>query len=256
MPPIGKILSFDTFPFLCRLVACALLAMALTNIGFPPTENIGTTALTLLIFSIFFLLLPIAKKISIGKLISFEREVEKIAGEVKEFKSETREFLGVYSSMLNTISNTVQQTVNVHYPNPEEARQAKEDLEAAIETPDEPGAIEDDVSAFIAQAGGDYNFALAKLRMELEQNLRNILGKRTITPDPTKMVEKFLSARQLFRELTISHQKYMHMRSSFDYILKICNAAIHGQQVSEPHAHEAIYMGLQIIDELKKDAKL
>lgn len=256
MSSIEKILSFDIFPFLCRLVGCALLAMALTNIGFPPAKNIGTTALTLLIFSIFFLLLPIAKKISIGKLLSFEREVEKISGEVKEFKSETREFLSVYSSMLNTISNTVQQTVNVHYPNLEEARRAKEDLEAAIETPSETETIEDEVSAFVAQAGGDYNFALAKLRMELEQNLRNILGKRLNTPDPTKMVEKFLSASQLFRELTTRHPKYLNMRSSFDYILKICNAAIHAQQVSEPHAHEAIYMGLQIIDELKKDAEL
>jgi hypothetical protein len=42
------------------------------------------------------------------------------------------------------------------------------------------------------------------------------------------------------------------MGSSFDYVLKVCNAAVHGQRISEGHAHEALYMGLRMLDELRK----
>ena len=40
------------------------------------------------------------------------------------------------------------------------------------------------------------------------------------------------------------------MRSSFDYFLKVGNAAIHGQTVPENYAAEALHMGLQILKEL------
>jgi hypothetical protein len=34
--------------------------------------------------------------------------------------------------------------------------------------------------------------------------------------------------------------------------MQICNAAIHGQWVPEGHAHEALYMGLRMLEELRK----
>lgn len=82
--------------------------------------------------------------------------------------------------------------------------------------------------------------------------MRVILGKRTETSDPTEMKSKFMSARQLCKELTILYPNYEGMHSSFDYVLKICNAAIHGQQISNGHAHEALYMGLQMLKELER----
>ena len=42
------------------------------------------------------------------------------------------------------------------------------------------------------------------------------------------------------------------MYDSFDYVLKVCNAAIHGQNVSDGYAQKALQMGFRILDELKK----
>lgn len=215
----------------------------------------NSSAITLLIFSTFFFLLPVAKKISLGKLLSFEREVEKVRSEVSEFKTETREFLGVYSNMITAISNTVNQTVNVHLPGQAEADQAKEDLNSTIDTPGESSSIEESVYSFINESGGDFNFALARLRMEIERALREALGKRTVTADPNNMKGKFFSARQLFKQFTDTYPKYKNMHSSFDYILKVCNAAIHGQQITEGYAHEAIYMGIKMLEEIRSVAE-
>jgi hypothetical protein len=42
------------------------------------------------------------------------------------------------------------------------------------------------------------------------------------------------------------------MRSSFDYILTICNAGAHGQKVPERQAHEALSMGIKMLEQLKE----
>jgi hypothetical protein len=168
---------------------------------------------------------------------------------VKEFKTETREFLNVYSNMITAISNTVNQTVNVHLPGKAEADVAKEELNSTLKDKSEPSSIEEEVESFLIQSGNDINFALARLRMEIERKLREILGKRTTTADPNNMKGKFLSARSLFNEFTNLYPKYEGMHSSFDYILKVCNAAIHGQKIYDGHGHEALYMGVKMLKE-------
>ena len=111
--------------------------------------------------------------------------------------------------------------------------------------------MDEEVEHYLASEGYDINFALAKLRMDIERELRRVLEKRLTTQDPTNIKGKFLSARSLFREFTKQYPEYKGMYGSFDYILKICNAAIHGQNISQGHAQEAFYMGLKILDELK-----
>jgi len=252
MEILKKILSFDIFPFICRLISAALFSGAIYIVGFPPNESIGSTSSTFLVLSIFFLLLPIANKISLGKIITFERQVDQVKSEIKEFKTETREFLSVYSNMITAISNTMNQTINVNLPGQEEAEKAKEDLDSTIEDPEETSSLEDEVYNFIFQAGNDINFALAKLRMDLERTLRELVGKEFIASDIDNSKGKFMSARQLFRKFTAQYPKYDDMHGSFDYILKICNAGIHGQNVSEKYAHEAIFMGIKMIKEINK----
>lgn len=255
MDILKKILLFDVFPFLCRLIGSGLLVVGLYGIGFPPKNEIGSTPAFLLVLSLFFILLPLAKKISLGKLLTFEKEIEKVKTDVTEFKSETREILNVYSNTITAISSTMNQTVNVHLPGREQVQEAKEELKSTIQSDSAESNLEDELSDYIRASGNDLNFALARLRMDLEKSMRSILGKRTSTADPTAMQSKFMSARQLFKELTNRYPNYQGMRSSYDYILKICNAVIHGQQVSNGHAEEALYMGLQMLKELERVQK-
>lgn len=245
-----KIAFFDVLPFLCRLLGMSFLLAAVCGIGFPPSSEVSNAVWGEALIGTFFLLLPAAKKISLGKLITFEREVEKIKEEVVETRAQMASFLGVYSTMLATISNTVKQTVNVYHPVFDERQKAK----AAIDEVQNPHAVlnvEDKVAAYVESSGGDYNFALARIRMDLERTLRNNLGKRTTTPDPTQMRDRFVSAGQLFRSFLSAHPELEQLRSSFDYVLKICNAAIHGQTIEDNYAKEAIYMGLSLLTEIK-----
>ncbi|MGE4296124.1 MAG: hypothetical protein AB7E49_10520 [Campylobacterales bacterium] len=255
MGKLKAIILFDIFPFLCRLVGVGLFLMGLYGIGFPPKEDIGTASLTLLVLAIFILLLPMAKKISLGKFLTFEKEISQVKSEVAEFKEETRQFLNVYSNMITAISNTVNQTVNVHLPGKEQVQEAKEELNSTLKDQKSPEEMEDELEAYLNQSGNDPNFALARLRMELEKSLREILGKRTQTADPLSMKSKYMSARQLFREFVNQYPEYQGLHSSFDYILKVCNAAIHGQKISEGHAHEAIYMGIKMLKEFERAGK-
>ncbi len=246
-----KVCLFDIFPFLCRFIAIVLFLLGLSTFDFPLKNNIGSTSLSLFLFSVFFLLLPIAKKISLGKLFTFEREIDKVKNEVTDFKHETREFLNIYSSMITAISNTVNQTVNVNLPGQAETKEVKEELESTLSSKSEPATIEGEINNYINQSSNDLNYALARLRMDIERVLREILGKRIATPDPNAMKGKFLSARQLFREFINQYPQYKGMGNSFDYILKVCNAAIHGQKIVDGHGHEALYMGIKMLKEFE-----
>lgn len=252
MDAIKKIALFDVLPFVCHFIAIVLLCASAYTVGFPPASDVSSSAWAEAIVGTFFLLLPAAKKISLGKLITFEREVEKIKEEVNETREQMTNFLGVYSNMLATISNTMKQTVNLTFhPGWEERKKAQEAI-SEVQDQAPPGANEEDaVEAFISASGGDYNFALAKIRMELERALRDYLGKRTSTPEPTQMRDRLMSAAQLFRLFVQTNQNLARLQNSFEYVLKICNAAIHGQLVDEGYAKEAIHMGLSLIQEIK-----
>ena len=221
-----------------------------SHVGFPPEKEITTTSTTYLILFIFFLLLPLAKKLKLGKLLEYEAKVEEIKNGVKEFKEETRQMLLMQNSLINAVSNTVNQSINITLPGPGEIKEARETLDETIEDSEASESIEDEIENFLASEGSDLNFALAKLRMQLERELRRILGKRTTTEDPLNMKNQFLSARSLFKMFVNEYPKYSGMHSSFDFILKVCNAGIHGQNVPQKYAHEALYMGLKMLKEL------
>ena len=221
-------------------------------VGFPPEKELNSSSITYLIISIFFFLLPLAKKLKLGKLLEYEAKVNEIKNEVKEFKEETRQILSMQNTLINTVSNTLSQSININLPGYGEIEEAKEELDSTIKEPTPQDQLEAEIDNFLASEGSDLNFALAKLRMDIEKELRRILSKRIDMKDPTKMKGNFLSVRSLFREFTNEFPEYKGMYSSFDYILKICNAAIHGQNISQGHAHEALQMGFKMLDELKK----
>ena len=221
-------------------------------VGFPPEKDLKPSSLTYLILSIFFLLIPLAKKIKLGKLLEYEAKVSELKTEVKEFKEETRQLLMMQNTLINTVSNTMNQNINITLPGKNEIQEVKEELNSTLKEPTPQESLDEEIEDYLASEGSDINFALAKLRMDIEKELRRILEKRLTTEEPIKIKIKFLSARSLFREFTKQYPEYQGMYGSFDYILKICNAAIHGQNISQGYAQEAFYMGLKMLDELKR----
>jgi len=244
-------LCVDLLRLLSLLLAGYFLYVFHRIVGFPPEKDLTTTSITYLLLFILFLLLPLSKKIKLGKLFEFEAKVNEIKSEVKEFKEETRQLITMQNTLINTVSNTISQSVNITLPSQNEIQEAKEELNSTIRNPPAPDKLEEEIEELLASEGSDLNFALAKLRMEIERELRRILQKRVEVAEPNKMKGRFLSARSLFREFISLYPEYKGMYGSFDYVLKVCNAAVHGQIIPPGHAQEALQMGLKMLDELK-----
>lgn len=220
--------------------------------GFPPEKELNSSSLIYLMISVFFFLLPLAKSLKLGKLLEYEAKIAEIKSEVKEFKDETRQLLLMQNTLISTVSNTISQNINITLPGYGEIEDAKKELDSTITEPISQHQLEAEIAEYLASEGSDLNFALAKLRIDMERELRRILIKRLDTEDPTKMKGKFLSIRSLFHEFIKLYPQYTGMRTSFDYVLNICNAAVHGQKISRDYSHEAMQMGFKILDELKK----
>lgn len=91
--------------------------------------------------------------------------------------------------------------------------------------------------------------------MDIESELRRILGEITPAKDVEAMQRRAVAARPMFRKLASFVPKYQYLRRSFDYVLEVCNAEIHGQIISQSDTIETIGMGLQILRDLKSEAK-
>lgn len=248
---ISKLSGANVFPTLCYLLAAYFLYAFCVLIGVPPSKPLDGTSGSYLALALFLFMLPEAKKLKFGQLFEYEARVKEIKEEVKHFKDETRSTLAAYTTLVSAISNTVSQTINVNLPGRNEATQAKEDLDTTLKTKAGKSEIEEEIEQFLASEGNDLNYALAKLRMQLERELRRILDKHpkvSLTPSEST---KFLSARSLFLQFVRQFPSYEGIEGSFDYVLKICNAAIHGQYIPESYAHEALSMGFRMLAELK-----
>jgi hypothetical protein len=248
---IKKLTETNVFPILCYLLAAYFFYAFCNVIGVPPNKPLDSSSGSYLALALFLFMLPEAKKLKFGQLFEYEARVKEIKEDVKQFKEETRSALTAYTNLVSAISNTVSQTINVNLPSRSETTQAKEDLDTTLKTNTKKPELEDQIEEFLASEGNDLNYALAKLRMQLEKELRRILDKESsslLSPDRNI---KFLSTRSLFLQFVKQHPDYQGIEGSFDYVLKICNAAIHGQFIPENYAHEALSMGFRMLTELK-----
>ena len=247
MNRITSFLRANFSSFLSGSLAVYFFLVFHLHVGFPPAEPLTTAAAIYLALSVFFWILPLAHRLRVGKLIDFESKVQEVRTEMKDTRAETRELVSTVSAVASALSATVSQSVVVNLPNPEEERRAREALDESLTQSQAAIDEHQGIREYQYVADFDANYALARLRMDLETQLRRILGKRLTVVDPFGRRGKFLSAGSLFRELVDAFPRYSDMERSFDYVLKVCNAAIHGQRVPDHIAHAAIDMGSRML---------
>lgn len=245
---IGKFLSANVFPIICYLLAAYFMWGFCIAVEIPPTKPLNATSGGYLALALFLFILPEAKKLKLGQLFEYEAKVKEIKQEVKEFKEETRAALTSYATLVSTISNTVGQNVTVNIPGAVEAAKAEKELEETLKDKSSPEVQQDIVAQFLQEEENDLNLALAKLRMQLERELRRIQNKRTDIISPQR---KFLSLRSLFKEFVQDHEDYAGLGKSLDYVISVCNAAIHGQMIPADSGHEALSLGLRMLSVLR-----
>ncbi len=248
-----RFLLINHWPILSGATSLYFLWVFHKHVGFPPSKPLTPTSTIYLALFVIFLLAPFVQRFRLGRLIEFETKVEEVRSDMKEVRTETRELISTVSAVATAISASVNQNIVLNFPSPEWARAAREEMSTVFGDAQEPDRQEDEIQEYMELSASDPNYALARLRMDLESELRRILGKHQYTEDPSSRRGKLLTARPLFRTLASMKPKYQQMRKSFDYVLEVCNAAIHGQRVSEGFAYEAIGMGLKIMRELERE---
>ena len=239
------------FPLICWLCAGYFFWAFHKAVGIPPVNALNASSGSFLALALFLFLIPEAKKLKFGQLFEYEAKVKEVKEEVKQFKEETRATLLAYTSLVSAISNSVHQNINVNLPGYAEVSQAKEALDTTLKTDVDGGEVEILVNDFLAAEGNDINYALAALRMGLEKELRRILGRSNDILSGIIPKQQFRSARSLFMEFAKLHPNYEGISGSFDFVLQVCNAAIHGQIVPDKYAHEALVLGVRMLKELR-----
>lgn len=255
---MNKIISYlktNSFSTLSRLIAIYFIWAFHLHVGFPPITPLNLTSIIYLILFVFFFVLPFAQRFKFGELIEFETKIERVRADVKEVRSETRELISTVSTVANAISTSINQNVVVNLPGKEEEQAARDELLAALTQSNESTRKQREFQEYWDAVDSDVNYALARLRMDLEREIRRILGKNLETGNLQKSQRKFLSARSLFLRLVSTIPRYKPMQSSFDYILHICNAAIHGRQIPENVGRETLDMGLRLLQELENEVE-
>ena len=252
MERITSWLKTNSLSIVSRFVAVYFLWSFHIHVGFPPTGSLTYTAAAYLALFVFFFLLPFAKRFKLGKFIEFEAKVEQVQADIKDVRSETRELISTVSSVVSSMSVSANQNVNLTVPGLDEASAAQKQLSEVVNESSDSA----DILEYLGVDSLDLNYALARLRMDLERELRRIIEQQVDSKYSLKTSVRFSSARRMFNHLVSVDPRYHNMVGSFNYVLKVCNAAIHGQQIPENVASEAIDMGFRLLRELKKEDEL
>lgn len=247
MPKLWEFLASNLWSVLSGIMSLYFLWVVHEHVGFPPREPLTATSATYLTLFVFFLVAPYVRSFKLGRFIEFEAKIEAVKSDMKEVRTETRELISTVSTVATAISASVNQNIVQIFPSSEWAQAARQEMSEALGDASEGAKQQDDVREYMNLSASEPNYALARLRMDIERELRRILDR------PVSTESRSLTARSLFRTLVSEEPKYQQMRSSFDYVLEVCNAAIHGQRMSDGVASEAVGMGLRILHELKRE---
>ena len=148
----------------------------------------------------------------------------------RSLRRKTRNSFALLSNAVTTTSN-ISNTVTVSFPGVTELTAAKEGVQAVEQSEGisldarrvkEELLFLDDESKILP---------LARVRIRIEQLIRQILQKRLKTSNLRNKEIKFLSARRLFQRILEEYPQYQSLALAFDYVIQVCNAAVHGQKV-------------------------
>jgi len=236
------------FPILSWIVALYFLTGAWGHLGLPPKIEKLDGPLVLATLALVFIFLPFFRHIKISKLIELERELKETKTSLQEFKSEIRNTLNVLSTNVNTLGN-VSSNVTLNIPGLAELQETKKELEQ-LPKPEGNQQLEE-LKRSVQIDSDDLLNSLATARIQIERYLRRILGKRTETGKDDRGV-RFMTLRKLFELFEREYPDYQAVRSGFEDINHILNAAVHGQIVPKKQAIAAFEIAADMVTILRQ----
>lgn len=221
------------------------------NAGFPPSLIKASTELVFGLISLFFLFLPFFSKIKLGSWLELEREIKAARQETVAAKEELREFKNEVRNAISIVNTSTQHT-NVYLPGAAELDEAKRNVA------ERSSASNSDVEKVEAEltAGSDVTLSLAKVRIDIERLLRQMLGARVEVGGDTSALarRRYMDIDSMMKTVIDMNPGLSYLRTPLRAVLPICNAAIHAQHVTEEQAQQALALGAEIIGALKDAA--
>lgn len=234
--------------FFSWLIAAYFGAGFVTKASFPPKSDLLIGDALFVGLTLFFLFLPFFDKIKIGSWIELERKVDEAKKEAAAAKDELREFKAEVRNTVSVISsNNVSPQFNIHL-----ADMLRQQGEKVDQNLDQKGRANAEEVTKELQADDDVNFALAKVRIEIERLLRMILGRSFMVS--TSGHPRFLSINSMFDQLVQQEPNLAFLREPMRNVLSVCNAAVHAQIIAPEQAGEALKLGALIIAAFKQHA--
>ncbi len=244
----------NAFVWLCWLASAYFFVTLHMVAGIPPNQILNDGVFIYVLLFAFFLLLPFAQTLEIGNFFKYSAKINELKSEVKDFKEETRSLIALQNSLITNVSQSVSHNVSVTVPSLAQGRAAEEQL-ATLEqnkTPNVETALEQAtaIAAYINSVGGDVNFALMRLRRDLEMQLRSVLDKELSFRMHARADDRprLLSLRSLWNMFVERYPRERNSEKAFVYAVDVCNAAVHGQAVPRDVAEEALSLGLRVLD--------
>ena len=229
---------------ICWPLSLFLLVLFILATGFPPPAQISYSSWVYIVVAVFLLLVPFSSRMRLGNILEYERKIEQVNQRLEEFQSETRNSISLISSSLTTISNV--SNINV-YTSPQANERTKANTQikkvGSKKTRDEASMIKKE----LVLEDEELIMPLARTRILLEQNLRKILGKSRTKEFSDRHDIKYLSANSLFKIFLDQYPGNKQLEEPFNYVIRVCNAALHGQRIASNDAHSALDLGSIII---------
>jgi len=201
----------------------------------------------MLSLGVILILFPFVRKIRVGNFLELEKNIQETRKEIDDFRGEVRNIFSVISNI-----NSAQASVkNYNYIVDFKERKAALDSENSIvnQYPEIIPSSEEIQEEYNKTDREDYILSLARTRIEIEKRLRQIMGKRLKGENLDHV--RFMSLNKLVRLFIQKYKIDENLESSFEYVIKISNAAIHAQPVSKEQAEEVIALGTKLISFLE-----
>ncbi len=228
------------------LVAAYFGVGFITKAGYPPKPELLVGDALFVGLSLFFLFMPFFNKIKVGSWLELEQEVKEAKKEAFTAKEELREFKAEVRNTVSVLSsNNVSPQFNVYMTDLMRKQGEKVDAELNQQGREKAAEVTKEL-----QADDDVNFALAKVRIDIERLLRTILGRSFMIAASEK--PRFLSINSMFDQLVQKQPSLAFLQEPMKSVLSVCNAAVHAQIIPPAQAAEALKLGAQIIATLKQ----
>jgi len=95
--------------------------------GFPPAIPYYSSTWIYLGLSVILALIPFITRITIGRFLDIQRQVERVDSKVDDFREEIRQSINVIASSVTAISN-VSIPVNINLPGLEDSQRAQQKI--------------------------------------------------------------------------------------------------------------------------------